>query len=307
MLKRLLLILTLLPTLSFGNEDVFMSYNVLCNVCNRNPSFFESWANRKSHVFDVINQESPDILGLQEIDISMTQDVSTEFTTEYGIYSGTLSDDTLGSNPGLMNLILYKKSKYNFINGGSFRLSTEPDDTIPPWQDAYKRVCTWGIFETKTEEPVKFKALSCHLPAGNSSQSKVAVEELANVLWSSVDTRLPHFVMGDFNSLSTPITYLSSEEGAEATYDYPSNFRPLIDHLDEFKIDYVFRTSGGYRFSETYKSGTEPYSGDFRPSDHPAILLRGRLIEKSTIVASLITSVYLMLIFDEEEYVEPEN
>lgn len=299
--KIIFLILLFVPSVAFSDDDIFMSYNVLCNVCNRNPDFFESWDNRKNHVFNVISQESPDILGVQEIYDSMQQDFFNEYGETHEVYSGTLSDDTLSSVPGgLMNLILYRKSKYQFLDGGSFRLSKQPDNSIPVWQDAYKRICTWSLLETKTEELLKIKALSCHLPAGNSTQTKIAVEELAEWLWTNQDSNLPHFIMGDFNSStsSASMTYLTSEVGSESSYIYPDGFRKLTDDLDEGKIDFVLRTSSGFNFSDIYKTGVEQYLGNFRPSDHPAIVLKGNLIKRSSVI-SVNTIVNYLIILDE--------
>ena len=274
-LSLLFFVFQLFPKLAISS-DVIMSYNVLCNVCNRNPQFLESWDQRKPHVFDVIEQESPDLLGLQEIYGSMFQDFTQKFSS-YDFYSGTMTDETLSiSPPGLMNVVAYKKAKYRFIKGGSFRLSDQENSTVPIWVDAYKRVCTWTELETKTDEPQRFKFLSCHLPIGNEGETKKSAQKISTWIWSQNDSDLPHFVVGDFNasSFSSSIQYLIKPKNFFSNYIYPDKFTPMIDSLDEPKIDFVFRVGGKYAFSESYKTGQDAYSGIFRPSDHPAIVMR---------------------------------
>ena len=104
------------------------------------------WDNRKEIVTGIINKNSCDFVGLQEVLPHQFKFVKEKLTKYSSLYRTREISETEGEACPLF----YLKDKWNKIEGGHFWLSDTPD--IPAsntWNAACNRITTWGLFKNK--------------------------------------------------------------------------------------------------------------------------------------------------------------
>ena len=207
---------------------------------------FNGWDDRKEYLCDMINFESFDIFGAQEV-LKRQLDDMVEMLPDYK-YIGCGSAD--GKDKSEFCPIFYRKSKYKLLDEGHFWLSDTPDVPSKGWGSKYYRVCTWGLFQNrKTKELFYFinTHFSWHEAAVNSAKQIVAFVNEKCIKSSNV------IITGDFNSTQTSKPYkIFIENGFADTYDIAKyrfaptgtghGFRPY--YFTERRIDHIFVSKG---------------------------------------------------------------
>ncbi len=95
------------------------------------------WDNRKTLVFDVFSNHTPELVGLQEA-LDFQIDAILEVHPQYG-YVG------IGRNPGgggEFAAILFEKETYQVIEHDTFWLSDTPSEASASWGNTLVRICT---------------------------------------------------------------------------------------------------------------------------------------------------------------------
>lgn len=115
------------------------------NLRYDNPTDGENaWPLRKDKVFDLIREENPDLIGMQEAKWNQVKDLKKNLK-EYK-YIGVGRDD--GKKGGEFSPIFYRKSQFKLLKSGTFWLAPDPEQVgAKGWDAALPRIVTWAKFE----------------------------------------------------------------------------------------------------------------------------------------------------------------
>lgn len=213
-----------------------MSFNVRINVSVDGK---HAWDYRKSHIFDFLFQEMPDLIGFQEVSSSMRQELETALPMyqSYGIGRDHRGEGTP---------IFVKKDRFHVIESGTFWLSETPDveSTLPG--SHFPRIATYVLIEDHTHHRTLF--FNTHLDyAGDDiafAQSKILYRKM-------IELQVKHggsmVLSGDFNVYpnSRTIRFLTSK--LHSVYENQHNirltFHGFSNETEGLPIDYLFTTS----------------------------------------------------------------
>lgn len=230
------------------NTIKVMSYNV--KVYDAFQSIIESqisYENRYDRLKSRINEEFPDVLGLQEATRFHVEDFTRDFGEYYGIISYYREggfENPIVSAFGFKNdeamSILYRKDKLELISHGCYWLSDTPDVVgSSTWGAEHIRICPYvklKIIETGLE----FVYYNTHLNWGEAQyKATVLLSELMPV-------EEPYFITGDFNLRPTSDNYALWEDFMIDTRTSPTNMAdtPTSNGFDspdnDSIIDYCF-------------------------------------------------------------------
>ena len=117
----------LLPVLLTGcnkNSDEAILKVMTFNIRTQNPSdSFNSWPYRASFVCRFLNNEKPDLFGMQEV-LARQFDYLDSVMTDYSSVGVGRSD---GVKAGEMNPVFFRKERFELIRAKTFWLSETPD------------------------------------------------------------------------------------------------------------------------------------------------------------------------------------
>ncbi len=142
----LLLMVTILSSCTGRKDLKVISFNI--RVCNNDTFDGENnWKFRREAAVKMINQENPDLFGLQEALYKQAQYLEQNLPqyTKYGV------DRDGGFEKGEAEscAIFYKTDKYKLLDQGTFWLSQTPDTPSRGWDAACHRVVTWVLLKQK--------------------------------------------------------------------------------------------------------------------------------------------------------------
>ena len=271
MKKTLLIALTMFIALGITscskgkNEIKVMSFNVLVSQ-NDNVN---NWGQRKVAALNMLNEEKPTILGLQEATLPQVNYLA-ENLPQYG-WVGIGRED--GLNSGEFMAIFYLKDEVELLDSGTFWLSETPDTPSMGWDAACKRTCTWTKLKMK-KTGTEFAYLNTHLDhVGKEAQRNglaLMVERCAQI----VPKGMTAFVTADFNATTDDAIFeplkadmLDARETAPET-DRRGTFNGF-DNLQNVVIDHIF-----YRGAEahTFRVLDKYYGAPYISDDYPVVM-----------------------------------
>jgi endonuclease/exonuclease/phosphatase family metal-dependent hydrolase len=173
-----------------------------------------SWDNRKPMVFTVLKQESPDIIGFQEVLKSQLDDIAGAFPGYE--WSGVGRDD--GKELGEYSVIFYKKERFEKTGGSTFWLSETPE--IPgsrSWNAACNRIVTWVKLKDKKSGSVFFVFNTHFDHASEQARQESAKLFLDRIKAISGDAIA--VITGDFNDTAGSIPYSILTRGPDRLLD----------------------------------------------------------------------------------------
>lgn len=262
-----------------------MSFNIRYGLANDGD---DSWEFRNEMVMEVIRDHAPDLLGLQEA-LRFQLDAICEQFPEYGKVG-------IGRDPGGEGeyaAILYRKSRFDVQDAGTFWLSETPDEPSTHWGNKHLRICSWArLLDRSAGTFVYF--YNTHY----DHQSQPARENSSVLLAKTIAERKhndPVIVTGDFNAAedNAAIIYLKGGKSSLGKCPvklmdsfrilYPNEknvgtFNSFTGISDRGKIDYVFVDSrikvlsaGILRFNRNgrYPSDHYPVEALVQPSVDP--------------------------------------
>lgn len=244
------------------NEIKVMSFNVLVSQ-NDNVN---NWGQRKVAALNMLNEEKPTILGLQEATLPQVNYLA-ENLPQYG-WVGVGRED--GLNSGEFMAIFYLKDEIELLDSGTFWLSETPDEPSMGWDAACKRTCTWTKLKMK-KTGTEFAYLNTHLDhVGKQAQRNglaLMVERCAQI----VPKGMTAFVTADFNATTDDPIFeplkadmLDARETAPET-DRRGTFNGF-DNLQNVVIDHIFyRGAEAKTFRVLDKFYGAPYISDHYP------------------------------------------
>lgn len=215
---------------------------------------------------DVILEELPDSVGVQESDFGWTCALNIGLAAEYK--SVSIGRDS-GWVIGEATAIYYRYKKYNLVDCGTFWLSETPNRVSKGWDAMCNRVCTWAVLQNK-ETNEEYVHINTHL----DHQGQLARENGSDmILELAAQFQIPVVCTGDFNTKEgTEIydrltggclydsKYLAEETMSGPTSNAYSDYKPYSE-----PIDYIF-VSENIKVNK-YHIITERENG-FAYSDH---------------------------------------
>lgn len=165
-----------------------MSYNVRYTTSKDGENV---WSNRKSMVASIIQLHDVDVVGLQE---SSKQHINylKEYLEEY-------------DHIGILNSIMFKKSRLEVVEHSSFWLSETPGKSSWGWDAQSKRLVRWIKFKDKNTGKI-FYFFNSHF----DYMGVISRKESALLLVRKIDEiarDMPVILVGDFNCGEGSCTY----------------------------------------------------------------------------------------------------
>lgn len=250
-----------------------VSWNI--QVGSDSPILGNNWRARKSALVEVLLSEDPDIMCLQEPLIHQLQFIESQFPDHKAV--GVGRDD--GKQKGEYCAILYRVTRLEPQDSGTFWLSDTPDQFGQTWDLIYKRICTWCKFSDKQTGKVFF-VFNTHFPLNPFAQANAASLVLKRI--ESICERGNVLLTGDFNSTPQSIGWklfqdaglrnsesiLSGGRPASATYQFMGRAAACIDAV------FVSKSIEPEKHRLLCKS-----VGGVWPSDHFGICVQFCLVE----------------------------
>lgn len=268
-MKFLLLILAALPLASTAQTLKVMTYNIRYD----NPSDgVNAWTdgNRKEKVFTVINDNNPDIFGVQEALAHQVEALEQHFPSYQR--EGVGRDD--GKKAGEHAAIFFKKERFKLLDSGNFWLSQTPDVPSKGWDaTCCNRICSWVKLQ---DQRTVFWVFNLHFDhEGREAQQRSADLVLQKI--KQIAKKGKVILMGDFN---LPTEDVAVQKIASQLYDTqlsPTNATPAMGTFNQFKTDKPLRGHINFIFVSkkikvrNYQIITTRIDGLY-PSDHLPVI-----------------------------------
>jgi len=237
---RIFLFIYFLLSNLVSDEIKVISYNVRYNNPNDGKDI---WENRRSTIVNLIKNENPDFLGLQEVNHAQLLFLNSNLSN-YS-FVGVGRDD--GKTKGEYSPIFYNNNLFDLIKSDTFWLSSTPDKISVGWDASMERICTYAVFKTKKNKKNiwVFNTHFDHIGIKAREKSADLIISVINKLTEPEDYVV---LTGDFNLLddSKPIMNLQSNfndtnknlEKTDKSYGTFNNFK--LNFVSKSRIDYVF-------------------------------------------------------------------
>ena len=214
-----------------------MTFNIR-NPGDRGP---HAWSHRRFRVVEILRQEAADIVGTQEGHDWQNEEL-VDALPQYERVGVSRED---GELEGEQCAILYDRSRFRFVDSGTFWLSETP--TVPgsrSWGSACTRICTWVQLAHAQGHLTVF---NCHLDHVSEEARTKGIE----LIISRFPAGEPALLMGDFNCGEDEEPVLRAlEHGLVDTF---REIRPSAREVNTFmdfdptrrvgtKIDFILRT-----------------------------------------------------------------
>ncbi len=181
---------------SLGEELKVMSYNVQTGT----PT-----TDRVNSMIGNITSFMPDVLGTQEVNYKWIGHFKDKgLLDEYTMVGKPRGQENDTSNGNEYSAILYRTSKFNLIDSGTYWLSDTPTvvGSMHPSSD-YIRIMTYAVLERKSDG-VRFLHVNTHLEwdHGEVKTNLIQINIMLDLVNSKVYSKygeLPTFFTGDFN------------------------------------------------------------------------------------------------------------
>ena len=196
-----------------------MSYNLWGNleiesIQNTTDTVDVAPQNRIAGVCDMLNGESIDVVGLQEVNNGWYELIKDALLDTYEHIDAVKKD-------GVGWMILYRKDKFELVDNGQFWLATDaPGTETEDWGTNMARTCIWALLKVK-ETGDCFLFLNTHLDTATElcriNQAEVVADqifELRQLFKTYYDIEnCPTVLVGDMNSSSgtTPYNILTKD------------------------------------------------------------------------------------------------
>jgi endonuclease/exonuclease/phosphatase family metal-dependent hydrolase len=186
---------TLRATAASGELKV-MTFNVRYGTANDGE---DRWEKRHGLFMDVIRQNDPDVIGLQEALRFQIDEIRKEFPAYAEV--GVGRDD--GKTKGEYSAILYRTPRLALAGpaadtSGTFWFSDTPEKIASKtWGNGITRICSWA--RLREADGKEFCVYNLHLDHQSEPSRRKSVELLASRI-EKREVRVPVIVTGDFNT-----------------------------------------------------------------------------------------------------------
>lgn len=225
------------------------------------------WSNRKQASINMVNDEQPDVMGIQE---GCPDQIAflDEHLPRYK-HIGVGRED--GKAEGEMMAIYYLTDRVELLDSGTFWLSETPDEVSKGWDGACKRTCTWALMRMK-DSGREFAYFNTHLDHVGPTARAEALKLIVKRMGERVPKGMPLFLTADFNSTTDepifePLKAVMHDARAEAPQTDPRGTFNDWGRESDVVIDHIFfRDADARTFSVLCdKNYGAPYISDHYP------------------------------------------
>jgi len=257
-----------------------MSFNIRLPVESDGINY---WNNRRPLVASMIRYHQPDIIGVQEAFRRQLDEMVADMP-EYNWFGVCRTDGTVHPNPDSeFSAILYRKDRFDFLDGETFWLSQTP--TIAGskgWDAAFPRIVTWAKFRDQKTGQIFFQFNTHFDHMGEKARTESA--KLLLTKMKEIAGETPVILIGDFNSLDTSTAYKEITNTSSVYHLMDAMQLSLTPHhgpLGSFSGSFLLPGVGNNRIDfifirnniTVYKHAILSDSWDGRlPSDHLPVL-----------------------------------
>ena len=263
----LFLAIALLQAAAAQEETSVMSFNIRYDAASDGEN---RWELRKERVAGLMRWHGAHFIGAQEV---LHHQLAYLSGSLKGFGSIGLGRDD-GSTKGEYACILYDSSRYERVRDSTFWLSPTPDVISKGWDAAIRRVCTYGLFRSRTTGRMLWVFNTHFDHIGDTARLESARLILSRIESLNAGKGWPVVLMGDFNArpeepsilhLSTRL-YNARDRSEQPPYGAADTWNAFrFDSLPDGWIDHIF-VSPGVRVKR-YATLTDSYDRKY-PSDH---------------------------------------
>lgn len=244
-----------------------MSFNIRYDAASDGEN---RWEIRRDKVVGLMRWHGAHFIGAQEA-LHHQMGYLSESLKGYGRI-GVGRDD--GMKKGEYSCIFYDSSRYERMRDSTFWLSPTPDLISKGWDAAIRRICTYGLFRSRSTGRMLWVFNTHFDHIGDTARLESARLILRRIRDLDAGRGWPVVLMGDFNARpgQPPIDLLSSgmanARPASETPPYgpPDTWNAFrFDAAPDGWIDHIF-ISKGIRVTK-YATLTDSYDRKY-PSDH---------------------------------------
>lgn len=193
--KLLLLSVLLLNSFLIYSQISVMSFNIRLNV---NSDGINAWPNRLNTVSNMLKEQNPDLIGMQEVLPDQLVDLKSILKDYSQLGVGRVDGNTKGEYCP----VFIHNSKFKIHSHGDFSLSENPSVFGQiAWDAGCERIATWVILINKAnQDSILF--LNTHL----DHIGEIARLESAKLILKKIGEIAPRMavvVTGDFNAVPT--------------------------------------------------------------------------------------------------------
>lgn len=267
------------------NELSVISFNIKVTGGVLSEIFDDhSWSRRKSATPAMIEDQCPDIFGVQEALSDQLEYIGDNLPNYSYVGVGRedgkeINEITNSEDSGEIMAIFYNTSKIKLLEWGTYWLSETPGEPSISWEADFKRTMTWAKMQMKYSGK-KFFYVNTHLDnhSGTAREEglKLIVKKIAEM---NIDN-LPVVLTGDFNVIPTDSVLgvlvdaeMSDARKTAAKTDNLPTFNGLGDTNENPRvIDYIYYR--GFSSCPEYETIVKQYANIQYISDHYPIVAR---------------------------------
>jgi len=270
MKTKILLLVALFATASVSEAkptkpasvDV-MSYNIRQGEAKDGTN---SWEYRAPASLMMLNDNKPDIFGLQEAQYYQVYYLS-QCLENYAWYGLGRED---GKKKGEMMAIFYNKKTVKILKKGTYWLSDTPQTPSIGWDAKCIRTATWVLAKDKRSGK-KFFFVDTHLDHKGLEARKKGLELVIKNIGEMNPKGLPMVLCGDFNmelshpSMKPVVEAMSNARETAVVTDHEGTYQGWGKKSPQI-IDYIFYK--GFSSCPKFETVKKPYMDRTYISDH---------------------------------------
>lgn len=239
---------------------VVMSFNIRC--INKNDKGNKYYKIRLPYIRQVIEDESPDVIGFQEAKVKQFKYL-LKILKEYD-YEYRKRDNR---EEGEATPIFYKRNRFTCLARDTFWLSDNYKEMSNTFGGSCPRICSYVRLKDKNTNK-EFCVFNTHLDHKSENARIKGVKLIKRLICEFKYVEMPHLIIGDMNDFygSAPINELFSNYiDASKIKNDPNEITFHNYGTDKQKIDYIALSKDIKQID--YKVITAKF-GDIYPSDH---------------------------------------
>lgn len=250
-----------------NTELKVMSYNIRLGSANDGTN---SWAMRYTATGEMLEDQKPDVFGVQE-----ALDYQVRYIEEMCGYEYVGVGRENGKKEGEHMAIFWNKKTVSMLKWGTFWLSETPEEPSMGWDAACRRTATWALMKDK-KTGRKFYFINTHLDHKGTEAQKNGLKLIVDRLSEINPDGYPMVLTGDFNI--TPDNKALTELDAKM-----QSARKIADKTDSHDtyngwgrgsgvIDYIYVS--GFSSCPEFQTVVKRYNDRKFVSDHYPVVAR---------------------------------
>lgn len=245
-----------------GTEGLkVMSYNIRLGSANDGTN---SWSLRYTATGDMLEDQAPDVFGVQE-----ALDYQVRYINEMCGYEYVGVGRENGKKEGEHMAIFWNKKSVSMLKWGTFWLSETPQKPSKGWDAACFRTATWALMKDK-KTGKKFYFVNTHLDHKGKEAQKNGLKLIVDRIDAINPQGYPMVLTGDFNMTpdNTNLAELDSRMQSVRKIAQKTDNHDTFNGWGKGKgvIDYIY-VSGFSSYPE-YQTITKKYADRKFVSDH---------------------------------------